>query len=251
MDERKIGTGCPLRLWIIAGIVGFVVLLILKIGAYSWLAAIFLGVVTTVLVGLVLCWLICCPKRHVRTAPATEPVDPVAIMEGRVEETRVETPAVVEPVIEPTPAKAEAPAPEVPVSEPEPEVEAAEAPVEAPKPAAAPAPAPVATPDPAPAAEPGEGVRPEGLTEAREGGPDDLKKIKGVGPKLEQLLHSMGYFHFDQIAAWTETEVAWVDQNLKGFKGRVTRDEWVSQARLLAEGGETEFSKRVDGGDVY
>ena len=61
----------------------------------------------------------------------------------------------------------------------------------------------------------------------------------------------MGFFHFDQVAAWTETEVAWVDQNLEGFKGRVTRDKWVDQAKLLATGAETEFSSRVKKGDVY
>ncbi len=61
----------------------------------------------------------------------------------------------------------------------------------------------------------------------------------------------MGFYHFDQVAAWTEAEVAWVDDNLEGFKGRVTRDEWVSQAKLLAAGGETDFSKKVDEGDVY
>ncbi|MBZ0124163.1 MAG: fused NADH-quinone oxidoreductase subunit E/endonuclease, partial [Roseovarius sp.] len=103
----------------------------------------------------------------------------------------------------------------------------------------------------APAPDSGEGQRPEGLTKAREGGPDDLKRIRGVGPKLERLLNSMGYFHFDQIAAWTGDEVAWVDENLKGFKGRVSRDEWVKQAKTLAAGGQTEFSKRVEDGDVY
>ena len=82
----------------------------------------------------------------------------------------------------------------------------------------------------------GEADRPQGLDAAREGGADDLKVIKGVGPKLEELLHSMGYYHYDQIAAWTEKEVAWVDENLEGFKGRVTRDEWVAQARDLAKG---------------
>ncbi len=45
--------------------------------------------------------------------------------------------------------------------------------------------------------------------------------------------------------------MAWVNANLEGFSGRVTRDEWVEQAKLLAAGEETEFSKRVDGGDVY
>jgi len=65
------------------------------------------------------------------------------------------------------------------------------------------------------------------------------------------LLHSMGFYHFDQIANWTPDEVAWVDDNLQGFKGRVTRDNWVAQAKTLADGGDTEFSKRVGKGDVY
>ena len=85
----------------------------------------------------------------------------------------------------------------------------------------------------------------------REGGADDLKKIKGVGPKLEKVCNGIGVYHFDQIANWTADEVAWVDENLIGFKGRVSRDNWVEQARLLASGGETDFSKKVDKGDVY
>jgi len=96
-----------------------------------------------------------------------------------------------------------------------------------------------------------EGVKPSTLSEAREGGPDNLKEIKGVGPKMEGLLHSMGFYHFDQVAAWTADEVAWVDANLEGFKGRVSRDKWVEQAKILAAGGETEFSKKVDKGGVY
>ena len=112
-----------------------------------------------------------------------------------------------------------------------------------------------AKPKPKPAAASGtpadEGTKPEALSGARDGKADNLKKIKGVGPKLETLLHSMGFYHFDQIANWTEAEVAWVDQNLEGFKGRVSRDTWVEQAKLLAEGKETEFSARVKKGDVY
>ncbi len=96
-----------------------------------------------------------------------------------------------------------------------------------------------------------EGSKPQTLSAAREGGPDDLKQIKGVGPKMEGMLHGMGFFHFDQVAAWTADEVAWVDANLEGFKGRVSRDNWVEQAKLLAAGGETEFSKKVEKGDVY
>ena len=81
--------------------------------------------------------------------------------------------------------------------------------------------------------------RPEGLAAPRGAGADDLKLIKGVGPELEALLHRLGFFHFRQIAAWTPEEVAWVDGNLEGFHGRVTRDGWVEQARQLAEEGDT------------
>ena len=96
-----------------------------------------------------------------------------------------------------------------------------------------------------------EGTRPAGLDAPRDGKADDLKQIKGIGPKLEKLCNSLGFWHFDQVAAWTSDEVAWVDANLEGFKGRVTRDKWVEQAGVLASGGETEFSKRVEDGDVY
>ncbi len=87
------------------------------------------------------------------------------------------------------------------------------------------------------------GIKPELLTEAR-GTADDLKLIKGVGPKLEALLHRLGVFHYWQIASWGTDEVAWVDEHLEGFKGRVSRDDWVSQAKILAAGGETGFSSR-------
>jgi len=86
---------------------------------------------------------------------------------------------------------------------------------------------------------------------ARDGGADDLKMIKGVGPKLELLLNNLGFHHFDQVAAWKADEVAWVDQNLQGFKGRVSRDNWVEQAKALASGAETEFSQRAKKGDIY
>ena len=127
--------------------------------------------------------------------------------------------------------------------------------------------APEPAPAPAPAAEPAsvtapvaqapeveaveDAVRPEALSGARDGGADDLKMIKGVGPKLEIMLNELGFYHFDQIAGWSAAEVAWVNDNLAGFKGRVSRDNWVEQARKLASGQETEFSKRVSDGDVY
>lgn len=111
------------------------------------------------------------------------------------------------------------------------------------KPAAAkPAASKPAAPKPAAATDAGE--KPATLTAARSEGADDLKLIKGVGPKLEGVLNGIGIYHFDQVAAWTDAEVAWADENLVGFKGRVSRDDWVPQARILAAGGSTEFSKK-------
>ena len=96
--------------------------------------------------------------------------------------------------------------------------------------------APTATAEPKEIAEDpsAEGTRPANLlTEARGGQPDDLKKISGVGPKLEGLLHANGVFHFDQIAAWGEDEIAYMDDKLS-FKGRIARDNWIEQATTFA-----------------
>jgi len=107
---------------------------------------------------------------------------------------------------------------------------------------------------PAPAkadAAPAAGKKPRTMKAPRKAGADDLKMIKGVGPKLEGLLNTMGYFHYDQIAKWDAQAVAWVDENLEGFKGRVSRDNWVEQAVKLAAGEETEFSSRASKGNIY
>ena len=106
----------------------------------------------------------------------------------------------------------------------------------APAPAAKPAKAKAKAKAEAPAAETAvvEGIKPANLlTEARDGQPDDLKKISGVGPKLEGLLHTNGVFHFDQIAAWTPSEIAYMDEQLS-FKGRIERDGWIDQAKQFA-----------------
>jgi NADH-quinone oxidoreductase subunit E len=113
-------------------------------------------------------------------------------------------------------------------------------------------PAPVSKAKPEAKVEAAEAVSekaPETLKQARDGKPDDLKKLKGVGPKLEATLHELGFFHFDQVASWGPEEVAWVDSRLK-FKGRIERDGWIEQAKLLASGEATEFSKRVEAGEV-
>ena len=71
------------------------------------------------------------------------------------------------------------------------------------------------------------------------GEPDDLTRIKGIGPKLNELCQSLGVRRFDQIAQWGAADVAEVDQYLK-IKGRIDRDEWVAQAKLLAAGKDAE-----------
>jgi large subunit ribosomal protein L21 len=82
------------------------------------------------------------------------------------------------------------------------------------------------------------GRQPGNLLEGpRDGKADDLKKIKGVGPKLEATLHEIGVFHFDQIAAWGPEEIAYMDDRLS-FKGRIERDNWIEKAAELAAGKE-------------
>lgn len=79
--------------------------------------------------------------------------------------------------------------------------------------------------------------RPVTLKSARQGKPDDLTRISGIGPRIQQQLHQLGIFHFDQIAAWTPENVEWVEGFLH-FKGRITREGWIEQAKRLKGGGE-------------
>ena len=71
---------------------------------------------------------------------------------------------------------------------------------------------------------------------ARDGKGDDLQRLVGVGPKLAALLQQLGFWHFDQIAAWTPEQVAWVDSRLGTFRGRISRDDRIGQTRRLVAG---------------
>ena len=92
-----------------------------------------------------------------------------------------------------------------------------------------------------------EGDKPEALQGDKPA--DDLKRISGIGPKNEDQLNALGIYTFEQIAAWTPDNVKWVEGYLS-FRGRIGREDWVGQAKKLASGAETEFSKRVDAGEV-
>ncbi|WP_162558835.1 hypothetical protein [Sphingorhabdus sp. EL138] len=142
------------------------------------------------------------------------------------------------------------------ISAPEPVVPApAPKPVPAPKPAAAPVATPAAkTVKPAPAPRPRKRPvatetpppPPPGKPKIApaKGDPDNLRLIKGVGPKLNSLLNNLGITRFDQIAEWKEAEIQEVDQYLESFSGRITRDSWIDQAKYLAKDDIAGFEKK-------
>ena len=251
---------CSSRCWIAAAVLGVLIALILVVFAgWGFWGALLLGIVIFAAAGILLTRAVCTDASESIHAPApsapearpmaSETPSPAAPIEA--EDLPATSPAAVAPAADPEAVRLVKPSVALPGQQDlssrkgswsyRPEAD--------PRPtqfaeAAAPPPTP-----PQPAATAGD--KPETLDAPRGGTADNLKKIRGVGPKLEALLHSMGVYHYDQIAGWTEREVAWVDQNLIGFKGRVSRDNWVAQARVLSEGGDTDFSKRVDKGGVY
>lgn len=75
-------------------------------------------------------------------------------------------------------------------------------------------------------------------------GADDLSRIKGLGPKLQALLPTLGITTFAQIAAWTDVDLARIDPQLGPFAGRPVRDSWVEQAKYLAAGDVAGFEDR-------
>ncbi|ARP63050.1 ABC transporter [Mesorhizobium sp. WSM1497] len=87
------------------------------------------------------------------------------------------------------------------------------------------------------------------LAAPRGGKADNLTRIKGIGTVNEKKLNDHGIFHFDQIGAWKKADVEAAEAYL-AFDGRIAREEWVKQARLLGQGRDTEFSRRVDAGKV-
>lgn len=238
---------CNVICWVI-GLVAGVAAYWASVEAVTWLPALLIGIAVAAFIGLVLSHLFCgAGAAEVETA-AGDKTHADAVSGGGEIDNATATAAAAEKAAEPA---------------------AAAAPVET-KPEPAPAPEPEPAPEPAKAAEEpapvsdtpdydgdgilegkDEGTKPEALSGPRDGKADNLKEIKGIGPKLEILCNELGFYHFDQIAAWSADEVAWVNANLAGFKGRVSRDNWVEQAKVLAAGGETEFSARVDKGEVY
>ena len=215
-DTSKLST-CQIISWGLALLSGVLVVWSTA-GAVGFFAALLLGVAFAVFFGLVITGLVC--TGYGPEDRGIEARDVEATLRGVTGITGYKAPDVEEEVPAPVAAAVATPAQSAAVTVAETETEPA-------------------------------GTKPAALSAPRGGAADDLKQIKGVGPKLEELCHALGFYHFDQIAGWSAAEVAWVDENLKGFKGRVSRDNWVEQAKTLAAGGETEFSKRVASGGVY
>ena len=93
-------------------------------------------------------------------------------------------------------------------------------------------------PPPAPAAEPAVPpvtAAPKAAASAT-GTPDNLLQIKGIGPKVNGILIGLGFTRFEQIAAWSDADLAEIDKHLGNFAGRPTRDQWMDQAAYLAKG---------------
>lgn len=169
------------------------------------------------------------PKVEPKPVAAVEPSAPVAAPAPAEPVALMAAPAAVAELV----AKPEAAAPtaEVPAEKPK-----AEAKPKAAKPKAA---------KPAPKAKPAKAEGLVRLTAARGGKADDLKELEGVGPALEKLVNGLGFYHFDQIAAWTDADVALVDAEMKNFKGRIARDRWVAQAKIIVTEGLEAFRERA------
>lgn len=252
---------CRRTCWLLAAAGGVLLWLALMfMAAYPAGQALILSVILAVAAGVILTWAVC-SRADAMAAPAEAAPAPLPHPAPAVAEPAAVELAAAEPQVAATPR----PDPTV--------VRVAEI---APEPPAKPAPKPRASSArsaakaepvrkraaPKPAGEKAKpAVRASGLDAAmgrtkeaavedtvlllgpRDGKGDDLKLIVGVGPKLAKLLNDIGVWHFDQIAGWKARDIALVDSKMANFKGRITRDGWVKQARALASGAKAEGKK--------
>lgn len=259
---------CRRNAWLVALAGGaLVALMLLLLAQFGVLKALMLGAVAGVLLGIFLVWAFCSqgapegvPQSEplpaaepAATLPAGHPVEPAAEpMAGSGSKQ------IVFPAPESASDRRPEPTPAAPAAAP-PAFVSAQSAGRSESATEAAAPAGTASAAPARGMAAPRKVRPAGGLDAalaksrnepavpaagmlgapRGGKADDLKLIRGVGPKLEVLLNEVGVWHFDQIAAWKAKDIAHVDERLVGFHGRITRDKWVKQAKALAAGGAT------------
>ena len=179
----------------------------------AWLQENWIIAVVGLVVAVLLVWFLFGRKKaeEIET-PIAPPAEPKKPLEAAKPEIIAAEPARFKPR-EPAPVPVAAPAPPPPAPAPEP---VAETP-----------PAPAPEPQPAPAAK-----------------ADNLQLLKGVGPKMAALLNGLGVTRFQQIADWTDADVAAIDPQLGAFQGRIARDAIVDQAGYLARGDKAGFEAK-------
>ena len=215
----------------------------------AWLQENYVIAVVGLVVAVVLLWFLFGRKKAEDAAPiVTPPAEPKKPLEAAKPEIVAAEPARFKPR-EPAPAPAPpmtppvaAPPPAPPA--PEPVVAVAPEPAAPPPPAepAPPPPAPAADPEPAPAPSPAPEPEPAPAPAAAKA--DNLQLIKGLGPKLAGLLNGLGVTSFQQIADWTDADIAAIDPQLGAFQGRIARDNFVDQAGYLARGDKAGFEAK-------
>jgi predicted flap endonuclease-1-like 5' DNA nuclease len=221
--------------WLIGAAAGLVALgALIVVGKFDLTPAAAIAVVVALLVGLILGmpWGAGDKQRLTQAADAAAPLAAHQAAEPKAE--AMPAAFVSAPMVDPAPAAKPAAAPKAAAK---PKAKAA-----APK-----ATALKAAAKPRAAAKPkvAKPAGPERLKAPRKGKADDLKEIEGIGPALEKLVNSMGFYHFDQIASWSDADVALVDAEMTNFKGRITRDKWVSQAKIIVTEGLEAFRERA------
>lgn len=201
----------------------------------NWIIAVVALVVAVVL----LWWLFGRGKADDIAPPAAEPTKPAKPLEPVKPQIIAAEPArfkPIEPAPAPVPAPATAPAPPAPAPQAAPAADPiAPAPIE---PVVIEPVAPTAAPETAPEPEPAAAPTPTSSAA------DDLQLLKGVGPKMVGLLNGLGVTSFQQIANWTDADVAAIDPQLGAFQGRITRDNIVDQAGYLARGDKAGFEAK-------
>lgn len=214
MSNNLESMNCQTKSWLIAAAVGGVAFILMAaLWGWGWFFSLLLGVIAAGVLGFLISQFLC------SDAPAAQPEQPTSDAKSTS-------------APEPTPAQSA-------VQEPMPAATPADMPA-TPDPLAVPQDArPLSTPESAQApvapSEPSAEQDTPPVMAAPRGAADDLRKIKGLGPKLEEKLNALGIWHYDQIANWTEAHVAWADEQLSA-RGRVARDDWVGQARALSAG---------------
>ena len=235
--------------WFIAAGAGFVAAAVAYVvGHFSYPQSGFVGAAIFLLVGLILgmYWgsaAAPAPKQATaaRDLPKTEPVGAAPAMAAAAPAMAAPAMAAAAPALAAlisAPMTDAAPAPAKVARVVKPKAEA--------KPAMKPAVAKVAAKPVVPTV--AKVKKPDGplrLSAPRKGKADDLKEIEGIGPALEKMCHSLGFYHFDQIAGWSDADVAWIDANMKTFKGRIARDKWIAQSKIIVADGLEAFRVRA------